>query len=76
MPRNIVGTHGSWWDHSLDGDTLKSSGIMVHIMAMIFIWDYKILCNVAVKDKDGCAEDRYYSLQGGEVGGLLCRDNP
>jgi hypothetical protein len=50
MPKNIVGTHGSWWVHGFDGNTLINSGIIVHIMTMIFVWNYKILCNVAVKD--------------------------
>jgi len=35
---------GSWWGDSdgLDGDTLSNSGIEVHIMTMMFVWDYKI----------------------------------
>jgi len=74
MRKNIVGTHGSWWDDGLDGDTLSNSGIMVHIMTMISVWDYKILCSVAVKDKGGCAKDRYYSLEGAEGG--PCHNNP
>jgi len=68
-------TYRSWWDHSLDGDTLKSSDITVHIMTMIFIWDYKILCNVTVNDKGGCAKERYYSPEGAEVG-RQCGNNP
>lgn len=75
MPKNIVGTDGSWWDQGLDGDTLKSSGITVHILTMIFVWGYKILCSVAVKDKAGCAKGRYHLLEGAE-GGSPCHDNP
>jgi len=71
MPKNIVGTHGGWWDDGLDGDPLRNSGIVVYIT---FIWGHKILCSVAVKDKGGCAKDRYYSLQGAE-GGRPCHNN-
>ena len=39
MPKNMVGTHGSWWDDGLDGDILSNSGIMVHNVTMEFVWD-------------------------------------